>query len=219
MVSFFQPTLKAILDVIQGQRDRTDSALSVGGPYGFIIKSLRLAWTDGVACRRVRSKPLAILIAQGEAQRKRHRSLPARFPYVRRPWPALRTNARTPQARTELACRRNKAVAYGAVSFYLDHFVSSRVTKVTYGTEIYVDYNPDDPEHFARRYQKFTPPSGRVSVPNRFSIVLQKVCPSRFASTMNAKLTYHLGHPCPREGRNITIVLPRGTGFPYPEQH
>ncbi|PIL34614.1 hypothetical protein GSI_03393 [Ganoderma sinense ZZ0214-1] len=68
----------------------------------------------------------------------------------------------------------NKAVADGAVSFYLDHFVSSRVTKVTYGTEVCVKYDPDDPEHFARRYQKFVRPSGTFRLPNGFSVVLQK---------------------------------------------
>ncbi|PIL25741.1 hypothetical protein GSI_11491 [Ganoderma sinense ZZ0214-1] len=68
----------------------------------------------------------------------------------------------------------NKAVADGAVSFYLDHFVSSRVTKVTYGTKICVKYHPDDPEHFARRYQKFIRPSGSVNLPNGFSTILRK---------------------------------------------
>ncbi|KAI1793701.1 hypothetical protein LXA43DRAFT_201572 [Ganoderma leucocontextum] len=68
----------------------------------------------------------------------------------------------------------NKAVAHGAVSFYLDRFVSSRVMKVTYGTEFSVEYDPDDPEHFARRYQQAVRPSGRVYLPSAFSIILQK---------------------------------------------
>ena len=67
-------------------------------------------------------------------------------------------------------------MADGAVSFYLDHFVSSRVMKLTYGTEVNVIYNSDDPEHFARRYHKVVRPSGTVRLPNAFSIILQKVC-------------------------------------------
>jgi len=40
--------------------------------------------------------------------------------------------------------RRNKAVADGAVSFYLDRRVSVRVAKTTYGVECVTLFEPDN---------------------------------------------------------------------------
>ncbi|PIL34591.1 hypothetical protein GSI_03370 [Ganoderma sinense ZZ0214-1] len=68
----------------------------------------------------------------------------------------------------------NKAVANGAVSFFLDHFVSSRVMKMTYGTYVCVKYNADKPEHRARRSKKYVRPSGEVVLSGRFDTVLRK---------------------------------------------
>ncbi|KAI0656117.1 hypothetical protein C8Q70DRAFT_1056983 [Cubamyces menziesii] len=68
----------------------------------------------------------------------------------------------------------SKAVAEGAVSFYLDRFVSTRVMRATYGVECTTDYNPLDQEHVARRGQKFTRPSGRVALSGSFSNILAK---------------------------------------------
>ncbi|PIL34593.1 hypothetical protein GSI_03372 [Ganoderma sinense ZZ0214-1] len=68
----------------------------------------------------------------------------------------------------------NKAVANGAVSFFLDHFVSSRVMKTTYGTGMVVEYNPFDPVHVARRHSKYIHPSGRIVLPHGFFILLER---------------------------------------------
>ena len=45
---------------------------------------------------------------------------------------------------------RNKAVADGAISYYVDHFVQTRVSKLTYGSRVSVDYDPNNPEHQKR---------------------------------------------------------------------
>jgi hypothetical protein len=50
---------------------------------------------------------------------------------------------------------RNKAVADGAVSFYLDHHVRTQIAKVTYGSRVTVPYVDSDPEHIRRAAQKF----------------------------------------------------------------
>ncbi|KAF5317360.1 hypothetical protein D9611_003531 [Ephemerocybe angulata] len=47
----------------------------------------------------------------------------------------------------------NKAVSNGAVSFYLDSAVTSRVARLTYGIEVYVDYNSTDYEHIKRGHR------------------------------------------------------------------
>ncbi|KAH9940114.1 uncharacterized protein BXZ73DRAFT_43285 [Epithele typhae] len=68
----------------------------------------------------------------------------------------------------------NKAVANGAVCFFLEHFVSARVVKLTYGIKIVVDYKPTDPEHVQRASNTFSKQSGRVFLRDGFSPILKK---------------------------------------------
>ncbi|EIW80707.1 hypothetical protein CONPUDRAFT_82808 [Coniophora puteana RWD-64-598 SS2] len=67
-----------------------------------------------------------------------------------------------------------KAVADGAVAFYLDHSVSTRTACFTYGTMSAVEYNKSDPEHIKRVETIIPRPSGRSVLPNVFSPVLVK---------------------------------------------
>ncbi|EIW80673.1 hypothetical protein CONPUDRAFT_82796 [Coniophora puteana RWD-64-598 SS2] len=67
-----------------------------------------------------------------------------------------------------------KAVADGAVAFYLDHSVSARMARMTYGTRCAIEYRKDDPEHVARAGTVIPRPSGRTVLPNVFSTVLKK---------------------------------------------
>ncbi|KAI0708756.1 hypothetical protein C8T65DRAFT_650008 [Cerioporus squamosus] len=132
MVSFFQPCLDAIVDIIQKQRQGASRALTtvflVGGfaasPWLYASLKKMLTTLGLTLCR--------------------------------------------PDSHT------NKAVANGAVCFYLEHFVSARVIKMTYGTEIVVDYRADDREHFSRRGSLFTRPSGRTAVRHGYSAILKK---------------------------------------------
>jgi len=71
--------------------------------------------------------------------------------------------------------RSNKAVADGAVSFYIDHLVSSRVSRATYGVKAYTVFNPRDPEHLTRQHTRFIDAAGDLSIPNQFSSILPKV--------------------------------------------
>ncbi|THU90492.1 hypothetical protein K435DRAFT_781211 [Dendrothele bispora CBS 962.96] len=68
----------------------------------------------------------------------------------------------------------NKAVADGALSFYLDHFVSVRVSKYTYGIECATQYIPSNPEHNRRSHSIVVRPSGKRVVPGSFSRILAK---------------------------------------------
>ncbi|KAI0704710.1 hypothetical protein C8Q76DRAFT_820418 [Earliella scabrosa] len=68
----------------------------------------------------------------------------------------------------------NKAVAIGAVCFHLDHIVSARVMRMTYGTRCSVEYDDEDPEHRSRRHVRYTRPSGSVVVPGSFYSILEK---------------------------------------------
>ncbi|KAG2353445.1 hypothetical protein BDR07DRAFT_1367118 [Suillus spraguei] len=67
----------------------------------------------------------------------------------------------------------NKAVADGAVSFYIDHLVSSRVARATYGTDCNTQYNSRDPEHLARQHKKFIGLTGEL-LPDYFQSILLK---------------------------------------------
>lgn len=45
---------------------------------------------------------------------------------------------------------RSKAVSDGAIGYYLEHLVSSRIARATYGTPVATRFNPFDPEHRKR---------------------------------------------------------------------
>ncbi|KAG2104014.1 uncharacterized protein F5147DRAFT_615286 [Suillus discolor] len=68
----------------------------------------------------------------------------------------------------------NKAVADGAVSFYIDHLVSSRVARVTYGIECKWQYNFQDPEHLARRHKAVIDVDGKTYIQEQFESILLK---------------------------------------------
>ena len=70
---------------------------------------------------------------------------------------------------------RNKAVAIGAVSYYIDHFVAARVLKFTYGVPCETTYDPSDPEH-ARRFNKsYVDEIGTRYVRGAFDTMLTRV--------------------------------------------
>ncbi|KAF9782380.1 hypothetical protein BJ322DRAFT_1010304 [Thelephora terrestris] len=74
----------------------------------------------------------------------------------------------------------NKAVAVGAVSSYIDHFVKGRISKFAYGVSGWVVYNPSNPEHVNREDKVFINAAGKKCVPGFFSTMLSKVWhPSR----------------------------------------
>ncbi|KAK1226885.1 hypothetical protein PQX77_010132 [Marasmius sp. AFHP31] len=68
----------------------------------------------------------------------------------------------------------NKAVADGAVSFYLDNTVSTRVARFTYGTEINIPYKPSDPEHKKRSDAAYVDLAGKRRILGWFAHCLPK---------------------------------------------
>lgn len=66
-------------------------------------------------------------------------------------------------------------MAEGGVSFYLENFVSVRAMPLTYGTEVGTCYRASDPEHYARRAETYTQPSGTIRLPKSFSAIIEKV--------------------------------------------
>jgi len=68
----------------------------------------------------------------------------------------------------------NKAVADGAVSFFVDNLVSSRAARFTYGTHCNAVYDEHDPEHVSRRDVAFEGVTGYLEVPYAFESILKK---------------------------------------------
>ncbi|KAM6497398.1 hypothetical protein JOM56_007871 [Amanita muscaria] len=68
----------------------------------------------------------------------------------------------------------NKAVADGAVSYFLDHYVITRVSKYSYGLKIDVIFDPTNPEHARRRNTKSMDKDGQYKIPGVFSTILKK---------------------------------------------
>jgi len=70
--------------------------------------------------------------------------------------------------------RINKAVSDGAISFFLDHYVCTRVSKVSYGTLTILPYNTLDPEHVKRFASTFLHVDGLRYTGDAFRMVLPK---------------------------------------------
>ncbi|KAK0222688.1 hypothetical protein EDD85DRAFT_959945 [Armillaria nabsnona] len=68
----------------------------------------------------------------------------------------------------------NKAVADGAVSFFLDHAVSARVSKFNYGTRISTSFDGRRTEHKRRREKSFLGADGVLKLGEQYSIILPK---------------------------------------------
>ncbi|PPR01390.1 hypothetical protein CVT24_006228 [Panaeolus cyanescens] len=66
----------------------------------------------------------------------------------------------------------SKAVSDGAISFYIDHFVNTRVSKITYGSRGSIDYNPNNPEHVERESKSFVAVSGEKRINDVFYVIL-----------------------------------------------
>lgn len=92
----------------------------------------------------------------------------------------------------DLRTPRNKAVALGAISYYLDHFVVGRFVRSTYGTPVSINYVPWDPEHHRRSHKAYLSITGVIQV-ETFHPILFKVDVFAFGLRTRAKLTY-LGH-------------------------
>ncbi|KAF9047819.1 hypothetical protein BJ165DRAFT_1527082 [Panaeolus papilionaceus] len=70
--------------------------------------------------------------------------------------------------------RVNKAVADGAVSFYLDHLVTARMTKFDYGVETLAHFDLRNPHHLSRADGVVVDSIGRPRLPGSFSTILSK---------------------------------------------
>ncbi|KAF8333728.1 hypothetical protein F5887DRAFT_1286197 [Amanita rubescens] len=78
----------------------------------------------------------------------------------------------------------NKAVAEGAVSYHIDHRVSVRVSKFTFGIEATRLFEPTNPEHICRPSLVYPSPSGPRRIEGIFSEILAKASSVHFCETI-----------------------------------
>lgn len=114
---------------------------------------------------------------------------------------------------------RAKAVADGAVAFFLDHRVSARVAKFTYGTRCATQFDRNDPQHKLRASMAVPRPSGRTVLPNAFSAILTKVKTCyRMLCIGSITDTHIAGHCCIRD-EGVQQELHYGGSRPFCMQY
>jgi len=82
----------------------------------------------------------------------------------------------------------NKAVAQGAIAFFLDAIVTSRISRFEYGIQMTVVYDPYNAQHAVRSSQAAFMADGMKRLPNAFSTILDEVC-SQSRPAMSGFLT------------------------------
>ena len=105
-------------------------------------------------------------------------------------------------------CTRTKAVADGALMFTLDHSVSSRMAKYTYGIESCTPYNPQRADHRAREHASFRARSGELMMPKSFMAILEKVRFTPLSST-SLLISKSIGYRSIRRKRVQSVLLQR----------
>ncbi|KAG7450059.1 uncharacterized protein BT62DRAFT_928843 [Guyanagaster necrorhizus] len=84
----------------------------------------------------------------------------------------------------------NKAVADGAVSFYIDHAVNSRMSRYTYGSKEFTSYERSMLEHRRRSDKAYVAANGELSLGDQFDVILPKGI--LVSETTEFRHTYHL---------------------------
>ncbi|KAG5718638.1 hypothetical protein E4T56_gene16515 [Termitomyces sp. T112] len=114
----------------------------------------------------------------------------------------------------------NKAVADGAVSFYLDHSVSVRVSRYIYGTKCCIRYDVNDLEHLARSSSAFLDATeGQLYLPNAFDVILDKDV--QVSETQEFRRTYYRSAKDRSDLAEQAAIIHcyRGTGQPHWFEH
>ncbi|KAK2462915.1 hypothetical protein APHAL10511_005113 [Amanita phalloides] len=103
----------------------------------------------------------------------------------------------------------NKAVAEGAVSYHIDHRVSTRVARFTYGIEVTRPYSLLDPEHthIRRRHLVYTSPSGMRRIEGIFSDILLKGTAVSEETEFRKTYFHEIPLHCYETFKSLTIAL------------
>ncbi|KAF9523663.1 hypothetical protein CPB83DRAFT_862441 [Crepidotus variabilis] len=104
----------------------------------------------------------------------------------------------------------NKAVSDGAISFYLDHYVRTRVAKVTYGSRVSIPYNSGDPLHVQRENNIFTDVDGTKMISGGFNVVMAKNTQVSEEKEFSKRLTTYFAERSSSNKVETTLMCYRG---------
>ena len=91
----------------------------------------------------------------------------------------------------DLLTASNKAVSDGAISFYVDRYVSSRISRYTFGVYLHDLYDPTNPEHIKRIRIKIEYPDHEERIAGLFSVILPKVSRARKYDIISSLVHVH----------------------------
>ncbi|KAF8552717.1 hypothetical protein OG21DRAFT_1523589 [Imleria badia] len=101
-----------------------------------------------------------------------------------------------------------KAVSDGALSFLVDHLVTSRVARATYGATFSTSVDEENPEHVSRKETWYTSATGLLVVPKAFQGILRKNLGSRdcVSCDIEAQSQIHSGSIVTKSFSTLCIV-------------
>ena len=123
-----------------------------------------------------------------------------------------------------LVMHSNKAVAVGAISYYVDHFVTGRISKFTYGIPCGIIYDSSNPEHVRRKNKSYVNVTGDKAFSGGFDTMLSRVCqPSPLVNTPRQfrRIAGYQGSGGPRSPTPLPLGIrrrPSATDLPASHQ-
>ncbi|EIW80683.1 hypothetical protein CONPUDRAFT_154696 [Coniophora puteana RWD-64-598 SS2] len=95
-----------------------------------------------------------------------------------------------PSMSAQLAIRATEHLHRRPLHTLLDHLVSSRAARATYGVEVVVTYDPSKPDHRERQDRSYVDFTGATCLSGAFTAILLKG--TRVSETQEFKRTYRL---------------------------
>ena len=170
VAQFFQPSINCIVKAVLEQKNNAHKPISVS----FYIPSFIYHFQTNFGIFSMSSLWAGLLQATGYSPKYMNYLLPLDWTSF-----VLKTTCecswRLKRRYYSKKISRSKAVSDGAISFYLDHFVRTRVSKVAYGNFCHIAYNPYAPDHRLRSHKVFISVSGEKRINDSFNIILPKV--------------------------------------------
>lgn len=171
----FQFSVREAVDSIKKQKQvaqRSNMVLEYVLSNCSLDQHLPRAFAGRLACRWFRSQSLAFPQAQDRVEPLRNFNLSTRFKHV---CPAPLPIPNLSERSSTHTSFRSKAVADGAIGYFLDRWVTTRVAKVSCGLQICSNFDTRNPEHRQRQHLKQKEPSGQVVLGGQFRCFVSKV--------------------------------------------
>ncbi|KAJ8092572.1 hypothetical protein PM082_006897 [Marasmius tenuissimus] len=91
----------------------------------------------------------------------------------------------------------DRTTSEGAVGYYVDHIVSTRISRFTYGINCHIDFDPKNSQHVLRKMQVIRSDIGKLELHDSFHTILERV--SHESSFEECQLIHYLW-----QGKRVT---------------